>query len=48
MMNGSNGFQGNSALGSSAGFKKRPLLRPASGMLNKRLEFLRSVDISQS
>lgn len=43
------GFQqNNSLLGSSTGFKKRNLLRPASGMLNKRLEFLRAVDISQS
>lgn len=48
-MNSSNGFQGGSSLlGNSTGFKKRPLLRPASGMLNKRLEFLRSVDVSQS
>lgn len=47
-MSGTNGFQGNSLLGSSTGFKKRNLLRPPSGMLNKRLEFLRSIDISQS
>jgi len=35
-MNNSNGFQGGSMLGSSTGFKKRQLLRPASGMLNKK------------
>jgi hypothetical protein len=47
MMNNSNGFVG--TLGSSTGFKKRQLLRPPSGLLNKRpQEFLRSVDVSQS
>lgn len=48
MMNNSNGFQGSSLLGSSTGFKKRPLLRPPSGMLSKKQEFLRSLDISQA
>ena len=47
-MNNSNGFQGSSLLGSSTGFKKRPLLRPPSGMLSKKQEFLRSLDISQA
>jgi hypothetical protein len=47
MMNNSNGFGG--SLNSSTGFKKRQLLRPPSGLLNKRQqEFLRSVDVSQS
>ena len=44
-MNSSSGFQG--GMGSSAGFKRRPQLRPASGLLSKKGEFLRSVDISQ-
>ena len=35
-MNSSSGF-GTGAMGSSAGFKKRNLLRPPSGTLNKRL-----------
>jgi len=48
MMNNSNGFQNNSLLGSSTGFKKRNLLRPPSGMLNKKQEFLKAIDISQS
>ena len=47
-MNSSSGFQNNSLLGSSTGFKKRPLLRPPSGVLSKKLEFLRSIDLSQS
>jgi len=45
MMNSSNGFGGNSLLGNSTGFKRRPL-RPPSGILNKKPEFLRSIDIS--
>ncbi len=47
-MNSSGGFQNPSLLGSSTGFKKRNLLRPPSGVLSKKQEFLRSVDISQS
>jgi len=47
-MNNSNGFQSNSLLGSSTGFKKRNLLRPPSGMLNKKQDFLKAIDISQS
>jgi hypothetical protein len=47
-MNSSSGFQNNSLLGSSTGFKKRNLLRPPSGLLSKKAEFLRSVDASQS
>lgn len=47
MMNSSGGFQGG-LMGSSAGFKKRNLLRPASGTLNKKQEFLRCLDISQA
>jgi hypothetical protein len=47
-MNSSSGFQNTSLLGSSTGFKKRNLLRPPSGMLSKKQELLRSVDISQS
>ena len=46
-MNNSNGFNP-SLMGSSAGFKKRNLLRPASGVLSKKVEFLRAVDVSQS
>ena len=46
-MNSSTGFGGNSLLGSSTGLKRRPL-RPPSGILNKKLEFLRSIDINQS
>lgn len=48
-MNSSSGFQNSSSLlGSSTGFKKRNLLRPPSGVLSKKQELLRSVDISQS
>lgn len=34
-------------MNSSTGFKKRSLLRPASGLLNKEKEFLKAIDISQ-
>lgn len=46
-MNSSNGFGGSSVLGSTTGLKRRNL-RPASGMLNKKHQFLRSVDVSLS
>ena len=35
-------------MNSSTGFKKRNLLRPASGLISHNREFLKSVDISQS
>lgn len=35
-------------MNSSTGFKKRNLLRPASGVLNKEKQFLKVFDISQS
>lgn len=47
-MHSSTGFQNPSLMGSSTGFKKRNLLRPPSGMLSKKQEFLRSIDINQS
>jgi hypothetical protein len=47
-MHSSTGFQNPSLMGSSTGFKKRNLLRPPSGILSKKQEFLRSIDINQS
>lgn len=47
MMNSSSGFNNSSLMGNSTGFKRK-LLRPASGVLSKKLEFLRSIDVSQS
>lgn len=47
-MNSSSGFNNSSLMGNSTGFKKRGLLRPPSGVLSKKLEFLRSIDVSQS
>ena len=46
-MNSSSGFNNSSLMGNSTGFKRK-LLRPASGVLSKKLEFLRSIDVSQS
>lgn len=48
MMNNSKGFENNSLLGSSTGFKKRNLLRPPSGVISKKQEYLRSIDVSQT
>lgn len=47
-MNSSSGFNNSSLMGNSTGFKKRNLLRPASGVLSKKLDFLRSIDASQT
>ena len=46
-MNSSSGFNNSSLMNNSTGFKRK-LLRPASGVLSKKLEFLRSIDVSQS